>query len=424
MTIPKFFRIRQTFNRPRVANIEQATHGAMAQSGLSHRVKPGQSVAITVGSRGIANIASIIKAIVESLQVLNTKPFIVPAMGSHGGATAEGQTQLLQEIGITEKSMGCQIRSSMETVEVCQAVEGFPIHFDRHAFNADHVVVVNRIKPHTRFVGPVESGLMKMMLIGLGKHQGAIVYHRVIQNYTFDQIVRSVAKEVIERCRIVAGIAVLENGYEETARIVGMPASQIDSVEPQLLDEVRRLLPKLPFDHAELLIIDEIGKNISGTGMDTNIIGRKSNDKAAIGGELPRIHHIYVRSLSKQTQGNGSGIGIAEMCHERVLNQLDIQKTRINSITAGHISAASIPVSFNSDREAITTAIEMGGWGEAKNYPALWIPNTLKLEEIACSEYYLESAKRTSNLEILSPPQPLLWDANDDLLAMHPSHSD
>jgi hypothetical protein len=312
----------------------------------------------------------------------------------------------------------------METVEVCQAVEGFPIHFDSNAFNADHVLVVNRIKPHTRFVGPVESGLMKMMLIGLGKHQGAIVYHRVIQNYTFDQIVRSVAREVIQRCRIVAGIAILENGYEETAKIVGIPASQIDSAEPQLLDEVRRLLPKLPFDHAELLIIDEIGKNISGTGMDTNIIGRKSNDKAAINGELPRIHHIYVRSLSKQTQGNGSGIGIAEMCHERLLKQLDIQKTRINSITAGHISAASIPVSFNSDREALLTAIEMGGWGDAKNYPALWIPNTLKLEEIACSEYYLELAKRTPNLEVLSSPEPLQWDTSGDLIAMNPGHLD
>lgn len=423
-TIPNFFRVRQTFERPQVTDIPRSIQDAIEQSGLSKRVTPGQSVAITVGSRGIANIASITKSIVNSILAMQAKPFIVPAMGSHGGATAEGQTQVLAELGITQESMGCEIRSSMETVEVCQAVEGFPIHFDSNAFNADHVLVVNRIKPHTRFVGPVESGLMKMMLIGLGKHQGAIVYHRVIQNYTFDQIVRSVAREVIQRCRIVAGIAILENGYEETAKIVGIPASQIDSAEPQLLDEVRRLLPKLPFDHAELLIIDEIGKNISGTGMDTNIIGRKSNDKAAINGELPRIHHIYVRSLSKQTQGNGSGIGIAEMCHERVLKHLDIQKTRINSITAGHISAASIPVSFNSDREALLTAIEMGGWGDAKNYPALWIPNTLKLEEIACSEYYLELAKRTPNLEVLSSPEPLQWDTSGDLIAMNPGHLD
>jgi hypothetical protein len=423
-TIPNFFRVRQTFERPQVTDIPRSIQDAIEQSGLSKRVTPGQSVAITVGSRGIANIALITKSIVKSILALQAKPFIVPAMGSHGGATAEGQTQVLAELGITQESMGCEIRSSMKTVEVCQAVEGFPIHFDSNAFNADHVLVVNRIKPHTRFVGPVESGLMKMMLIGLGKHQGAIVYHRVIQNYTFDQIVRSVAREVIQRCRIVAGIAILENGYEETAKIVGMPASQIDSVEPQLLDEVRRLLPKLPFDHAELLIIDEIGKNISGTGMDTNVIGRKSNDRAAIGDELPRIHHIYVRSLSKQTQGNGSGIGIAEMCHERVLKQLDLQKTRINSITAGHISAAAIPASFNSDREALLTAIAMGGWGDAKNYPALWIPNTLKLEEIVCSEYYLELAQRTPNLEVLSAPEPLCWDTSGDLIARNPGHLD
>jgi len=416
MTIPNFFRVRQTFERPRVADIQRSTQEAIRQSGLPSRVQPGQSVAITVGSRGIANIALITKSIVEDLLLLKTKPFIVPAMGSHGGATAEGQTQVLAELGITTESMGCEIRSSMETVEVCQAIEGFPVHFDRHAFEADHVLVVNRIKPHTRFFGPVESGLMKMMLIGLGKHQGAVVYHRVIQNYTFDQIVRSVAREVIQRCRIVAGIAVVENGYEETARIVGMPALEIDSVEPQLLDEVRWLLPKLPFDHTELLIVDEIGKNISGTGMDTNVIGRKTNDRAAIGDEVPRIHHIYVRALSKQTQGNGSGIGIAEMCHQRVLEQIDLQKTRINSITAGHISAAAIPVSFDCDRSAITTAIAMGGWGDAIDYPALWIPNTLRLEEIACSEFYFESAKNDSQLEILSHPKPLLWDANGDLV--------
>jgi len=414
-TMPNFFRIRQVFDRPCVADVSLSTHAAVKASGLVNRVSRGQSVAVTVGSRGISNIAEITKSVVDAILAMRAIPFIVPAMGSHGGATAEGQRQVVHELGITPESMGCEIRSSMNTVEVCQAKEGFPVYIDRHAFEADHVVVVNRVKPHTRFFGPVESGLMKMMLIGLGKHDGALVYHRVIQNYSFDKIVRSVAREVIGRCRIAAGIAVIENGYEETARIVGIPASEIETVEPKLLEEVRHLLPRLPFDHAELLIIDEIGKNFSGTGMDTNVIGRKRNDRAAIGDELPKIHHIYVRSLSDQTLGNGSGIGIAEMCHDRVLSQIDLAKTRINSITASHISAAAIPVSFSNDRQAIETAIGMGGWGEERNYPAMWIPNTLQLEEILCSEFYFRSAMQRSNLEILSSPQPLQWSKGGDL---------
>jgi len=418
--IPHFFRVRQLFDRHCVADVRASSHLAIKQSGLGSRVQPGQSVAVTVGSRGISNIAQITKSVVEAILAMGAIPFIVPAMGSHGGATAQGQRQVVHELGITQESMGCEIRSSMDTVEIGKSNEGFPIYFDRHAFEADHVVVVNRIKPHTRFSGPVESGLMKMMLIGLGKHAGALVYHRVIQNYSFDQIVRSVAREVIGRCRIAAGIAILENAYEETARIVGIAASEIESIEPQLLNEVRRILPKLPFDHAELLIVDEIGKNISGAGMDTNVIGRKLNDRAAINGEVPRIHHIYVRSLSKQTQGNASGIGIAEMCHDRVLGQIDMVKTRINSITASHISAAAMPVSFSNDRQAIETAVRMGGWGDARNYPAMWISNTLRLDEVACSEIYYRAAQENKSLEILTSPEPLVWTGTGDLQQCRP----
>ncbi len=415
-TIPNFFRVRQHFARPRVSSIDAAVQTAVQQARLDAKIKAGQSVAISVGSRGIANIAEITKQLVHQIKKLSGQPFIVPAMGSHGGGTAEGQLRVLAKYGVTPEAIGCEIHSSMKTVQVCEAKEGFPVHFDAHAFSADHVLVVNRVKSHTRFFGSVESGLMKMMLIGLGKHAGALVYHRVIQNYTFDQIVRSVAREVIARCRIVGGIAILENGYEETADIVGIEPDSIETVEAQLLTRVRELLPRLPFDHAELLIIDAIGKNYSGSGMDTNVVGRKSNDRSAMEGEVPRIHHIYVRSLSEATEGNASGIGIAEICHRNVLEQIDFEKTRINCMTAGHVAAAMLPVDFPSDRAAIQAAIAMSGWGRSEDYPAMWISNTLHIEEVECSQVFWEQAAQMKSLEVIREPRPLPFDQNDDLI--------
>lgn len=414
--LPKLFKIRQKFDASSLPDLRQATRSAVAQTRLKDRIASGATVAVAVGSRGIVNLATIVHQVIHELQSLGAKPFIVPAMGSHGGGTAEGQKQVLESMGISNETMGCEIRSSMETVVVCQAREGFPVHFDQEAFKADHVVVVNRIKPHTRFFGPVESGLMKMLLIGLGKHQGAIVYHRVIQNYDFETIVRSVAEETISKCPIAAGIAILENGYEQTADIVGVPVEEILQVEPQLLLRAKSLLPKLPFDHAELLIVDEIGKNISGSGLDTNVVGRKRNDKAAIDGERPKIHHIYVRGLTETTHGNASGVGIAELIHRRLLSQIDVQKTRINCITAGHISAAAIPVAFDNDRDALKAAISMGGWGKPEDFPLMRIRNTLHLEEVWCSEFYWNEAQNRTDLEILASPMPFEFDDAGDLL--------
>jgi hypothetical protein len=341
-------------------------------------------------------------------------------MGSHGGATAEGQQRLIEGFGVTEQAMGCPIRSSMETVVVATADEGFPVHFDRHASQADHVLVVNRIKPHTRFTGAIESGLMKMMLIGLGKHQGALVYHRVIMNYSFDQIVRSVARKVIDRCRILGGIAILENAEEQTADIVGVPASEIEATEPRLLQQVKEWMPRLPFDHAELLIVDRIGKDLSGTGMDTNVIGRKANDHAAMGDETPKIHLIYVRGLTEATHGNATGIGIAELVHRRVLDRMDLESTRVNCATAGHITAAMIPLDFPDDRSALTMAMSQTGWGEPQDVPILWIPNTLQLSQVVCSEIYWRAARELSHVEILEEPGPLQWTSSGDLQDMFP----
>jgi hypothetical protein len=412
--LPRFFRLRQKFERPRVDDIEGRVQDELRR--VCRQNLQNQSVAITAGSRGIANIARITRACVDFCHEHQAKPFIVPAMGSHGGATAEGQREVLKTLGITEETMGCPIRSSMEVDQICQAAEGFPVFFDRNALNADLVLVVNRIKPHTRFAGDIESGLMKMMLIGLGKQKGAEVYHRVIQNYSFDRIVRSVAKEVINRCGVLAGLAVLENAYEETADLQGVTPHEIETREAELLRSVKGWMPKLPFDKADLLIIDRIGKNISGTGMDTNVIGRKFNDHAAIDGDAPSIHHIYVRGLTPETHGNASGIGLAELCHRRVIEDLDVHATRMNCITAGHITGAMLPVDFESDMKAITTACQMSGYKVAEDIQAMWIPDTLHLEQVACSEGFYSDAKERG-FEILESPRPLQFDASGDLEA-------
>lgn len=414
--LPRFFRVRQKFPRPKIANLDRAVHDQLRLCGVNQRVAANQVVAITAGSRGIANIAAIIRSCADFVKSISAVPIIVPAMGSHGGATAQGQLGVLASYGITEATMGCEIRSSMEVVEVTRAAEGFPIYFDKHAFDADHVLVVNRVKPHTRFTGPIESGLMKMMLIGLGKQRGAEIYHRAIMNYSFDQIVRLVARTVIERCNVVGGLAILENGYEETSDVVGLAPGEIELREPELLNRVKQWSPRLPFDYAEVLILNELGKNISGAGMDTNVVGRKYNDHAATGDEKPRIQNIYVRSLTEATHGNASGIGLAEFCHRRVVEEYDATITRMNCVTAGHTTGAMLPLDYPTDHEALKTVFGLAGLYSTEKVPAMWIQNTLHIAEVECSEGLWDAARENSEIEILSDPAPLEFDSTLDLV--------
>jgi hypothetical protein len=311
---PPIFRLRQRFEGPQVSDVSGAVQLQLARLELGQKVRPGESVAITAGSRGIANIAAITRAIVEHLKGLGAKPFVVPAMGSHGGGTAEGQRQLIESYGITEEFLGCPIRSGMETVVVGRAAEGFPIHFDRHAFQADHVVVCNRVKPHTAFCGPIESGLMKMLLIGLGNCEGTKIYHRAIQDFSFQQIIRSVAGELLARCHILAGVAIVENACDQTALIEAVEPARFEERERQLLVIAREWLPRLPFREVDVLVVDRIGKDVSGTGLDGNVVGRKFNDHRAVEGESPRVKRICLRGLTRQTHGNAIGIGMAEFC--------------------------------------------------------------------------------------------------------------
>ncbi|MGY8768513.1 MAG: nickel pincer cofactor-dependent isomerase, group 22 [Pirellulales bacterium] len=410
MKFPKLFRLCQTFPRPTVEDIPAQVDRELTQLNLSEKIQPGQSVAVTGGSRGIANIAVILKAVIQHLQGLGAEPFIVPAMGSHGGGTAEGQRDVLRYYGITEEFCECEIRASMETVVVCQSVEGFPVHFDKHAFEADHVLVCGRVKAHTDFIGEIQSGLMKMMLIGLGKHNGAKVYHKAIMDYDFSQIVRSVANEVLDKCNILCGLGIIENGYDETAQITAVAASEIEEREKELLRTANSLLPKLPFDEADILIVDEIGKNISGAGMDTNIIGRKFNDHKATGDETPRITRILVRGLTEETHGNATGIGIAEFCLTRVVEGTDREVTNINCVTSGHTTAGMVPIYYETDKEMIEAALQTIGLREPEDARIMWISHTLEIDQVVCSAAYYEQTKLCDQLKLTSELTEMSFD--------------
>ena len=412
---PEIFRIRQKFDRPVVEDIPSEVASELSRLNLDTTIQPGQSVAITAGSRGIANIHIIIKSIVDHLKGLGAEPFVVPAMGSHGGATAEGQQGIVEGYGITEDYVGCPIRSSMETVIVCDAKEGFPVHFDKNAYGADHVVVCGRVKPHTTFVGDIESGLMKMMLIGLGKYEGAKTYHRAIKDHSFGQIVRSVAKEVLSKCRIVAGLAIVENGYDETARITAVGPNEFEEREKELLVLAKQWMPRLPFKQADLLVVDQIGKNISGSGMDSNVVGRKFLEHRAGDDEWPKVRTIFLRGLTEETHGNATGIGMAEFALTRAVDAMDVAITRRNCITGGSPTGAMIPLHYQTDKEVLEATLPEMGLTAVPDTKVMWIHNTLEVSELECSVAYLNEARQSNEIEILSEPRPLPLDNNGNL---------
>jgi len=416
VSFPKLFRVRQRFQGPRLDDVVAKVHGELTSLDLSQQIVPGQRVAIAAGSRGIANITVIVKATVDYVKQLGAQPFIVPAMGSHGGATAEGQLGVLETYGITEDSCGCPILASMDTHVVCKSDEGFDVHFDRHAFAADHVIVCGRVKLHTTFQGEIQSGLMKMLLIGLGKHRGARIYHRAFRDFSFDQIARSVSSTVIKQCRVVAGVAILENGYEQTARIEAVRPEHFSIREPELLKLSSQWIARLPFDTADVLIVDQIGKNISGTGLDTNVVGRKTNLNAAHEHESPKIKKIVVRGLTPETHGNATGIGVADLTTQKVVDQIDQQATRVNCITSGRTEVGMLPLSYPTEREAIETALSITGLRPSTEARLIRIANTLELEEMICSEAYLSEVRERPELEIVSDVYTMVFNEEGELI--------
>ncbi|MEP3481812.1 MAG: lactate racemase domain-containing protein [Fuerstiella sp.] len=406
LQFPDMLLVQQTFDCQTIDDVVQETAKQLDGSGLAALIHPGDTVAITAGSRGICQLPVILKEVVDFFRRQQAKPLIVPAMGSHGGATVEGQLQVLSKLGITPESVGAEIRATMDTVVVAETESGIPVHFDAIAAQADHVFVVNRIKPHTRFTGPIESGLHKMLLIGLGKHAGATIYHQAINDYRFEQILSSVAGEVIRGCRVLGGLAIVENGLDQTALIQAVGANEFAAMEPKLLDKAKQWLPTLPFPDVDLLIVDRIGKNISGTGMDANVIGRKFNDHAGTADDIAHCKRIFVRSLTEETEGNACGIGLAEFTTSACVEQVDHEKTNTNVVTASHPEAGMIPLTYPSDERAITAALKTVGTVAAENAKVIQISDTLHLSTVRMSKAYFERIQSAKHLSILQEAQP------------------
>jgi hypothetical protein len=416
MLYPKVLRIRQQFERPHIDKVPQAVRSALEQLDLGRMIRPGQTVALTAGSRGIANIPLVLRSVATFLKDLGAHPFLVPAMGSHGEGTAEGQRKVLESYGITEEFVGAPIRASMDVVPLGTTSEGFPVVLDRHASEADHIGVVARIKPHTGYHGPIESGLLKMMMIGLGKHAGALAYHRVLLEYPFDQVVRSVSRTVRAHAPIAFGLGLVENAYEDTAHIEAVRPEAFEEREEQMLLLAKRWLARLPLRNADLLIVDEIGKDISGSGMDTNIIGRKRAFRTAPAPEgQPEMRHIFVRGLSARTHGNAAGIGNADFTTTRLIQSMNYRATVINCLTAGYPEGANLPVHFETDREVLDAAFAIIGTRQAQDARMLRIRNTLHLEEVEISESCLSEPSKATTFSVMGPTTALRFDAQGNL---------
>jgi hypothetical protein len=403
MTLPKMYRIRQKLDPPVVGDVAAAVRAEIGRLGLRSRLKPGGRVAVTGGSRGVANIATILRATCDALKDLGAKPFIVPAMGSHGGATAEGQIQVLARYGVTPESMGVPILSSMETVEIGRMSWGLPVLMDRHAYEADHIVLINRVKPHTNFRCHVESGLMKMLVIGLGKHHGALLAHRAAVDIGLDRMVPEVGRFSLSKLPILFGLGTVENARHQTAVVRAMLPEELEQIEAQMLQEAWRLLGRIPFDFLHLLIVDEMGKEISGTGMDPNVIGRMyffPNDEP----KSPRYIRILVRDLTAKTAGNAVGMGLADFATRCLVNKVNFHYTYTNSLTGLSPMRSKLPIIFETDREAIEGALRTIGLTEPPDAKVARIRNTLALEYLQVSEALIPEIRERSDLEILDGP--------------------
>jgi hypothetical protein len=414
MAFPRMVRVRQTFPRPRVADIPLSV--AEALSAAATPIKRGDTVAVGAGSRGIANIAVIVGAAVRWLQDLGARPFVFPAMGSHGGGTPEGQLSVLEHYGITAATMGCPVRATMEVVQAGEAL-GLPVWLDRYAAEADWIGLVNRIKPHTDFKGTIESGLFKMMTIGCGKYQGAIQYHRANIRHGYETVITAVGREMLAKARIGFGLGVVENGYDETAHIEAFNAADLEAGERRLLKDAREWMARLPFSPLDVLIVEEIGKNISGSGMDTNVIGRPSNPHEPFPAD-PKILWIVALDLTEESYGNATGIGNADFAARRLVDKIDMKPTLINCITACAPNGAKVPATYETDREAIETALGCIGLTPPEHARVIRIRSTLMLGELEVSEALLAEVATRETLTPLGAPMPLPFDAAGNLIRL------
>ncbi|MEK3721539.1 lactate racemase domain-containing protein [Paenibacillus sp. FSL H8-0034] len=410
MLLPKFVKVKQHFNGPKIDDIEAEISKQMEAIRLSDKVKPGMKVAITAGSRGIANIALIIKNVVNELKKLGVEPRIIPTMGSHGGATAEGQIEVLEGLGVTEDYCGAPILSSMEVTQIGETPAGLAVYADNHILVSDAVIVIARIKVHTDFKSSqwIESGIVKMAAIGIGKHKQALLLHSYGIHGIRD-LMPAVGQVTLDKLNVLFGLGIVENAFDQTDIIEAIEAKQIVEREQALLKISKSMMPKLPVDDIDVLFVDEIGKNYSGTGMDTNIIGRMR----ILGEEeldSPRIKYIVASDLSEPSHGNALGMGLADLTTKRFFDKIDMKKTNENVITSSFIMRGMIPMVIDNDREALHVALRCN-WGiESSQARIVRVPNTLHLKYIYVSEVLVPEIQKLSHIEILGQPEPLQFD--------------
>lgn len=410
--LPRFVRIRQQFPSDHIApeEVRDAIYWQLSRPQIAETIRPGMSVCITCGSRGIDNIVAITRAVVEFCKEREAIPFVIPAMGSHGGATDQGQLEVLHSFGITEESLGCPIRSSMQTALIGTTEDGRPVHIDHYAAAADGIILINRIKPHTSFRGPYESGLMKMMAIGLAKQKGAEACHA--EGFTqMHHMVPLFGKAILKHAPIAFGLGILENAFDKTAQIHTLTPAEIIDREPELLREAARLMPSLGFTECDVLVVDEIGKNISGCGMDPNITGVFATPGMSGGINAQRR---CILSLTPQTHGNGYGMGAADAITRRLFDELDLDMIYPNSITSTSLGFSKIPMIMPSDQAAIQLCLRTCNRIDRENPRIIRIKNTLSLTVFEISEAMIPELKE--NMQVLTAPYALSFDDQGNLL--------
>lgn len=410
----KIIKIEQKFNDSKIDNIPQTICDEFKRIQFEKLIKPGMNIGITVGSRGIDNIQIIIKSLIEEIKKREGIPFIINAMGSHGGATAKGQIEILASYGITEESMGVPIRATMDVVEIGQLKNGLPVYFNKIAYQADGIITVNRIKVHTAFKSKIESGLLKMLSVGLGNHEGAQLVHSMgvegLRDFMYEA-----AKIILDKIPIIAGLGILENSYDETYKIVACESKDIEKVEAKLLKECKELLPKLPVNDVDVLYIQEIGKNISGTGMDTNVVGGvKDYDPAEY--QPPKITRILAGDLTFETHGNALGVGLAHLITKRLYNKIDFEITKKNTITATFLDRSRIPIVVENDKEAFGVALRTAWILPGSDPRIIIIKNTLRMDEMFVSKSIWEEIKNKKNIKAIGEIEELTFNEKGNLI--------
>jgi hypothetical protein len=412
------FAVRQRFPKSPPVDVRATLQQEFAK--IKSWPKAGARIAVAVGSRGITNLEQIVACVLDQLQSAGFKPFIVPAMGSHGGATPEGQSAILAGYGVSEVRLGVPIHAGMEVERLGATPDEVDVFFSAEAFRSDGVVVINRVKPHTDFSSDsLGSGLLKMLVVGLGKRIGAANFHLSSARFGYEHVLRTISHVTLRRASVLCGVAIVENQFHETSALAVVAPDQFEAREKELFIESKRLMPKLPFDDIDLLIVDRIGKNISGAGMDPNITGRWVHGYSSMLGQTnqtgPVVRRLFVRDLTPETHGNAIGVGLADFTTTRLVRSMDAEVTYVNSLTSLTPNTAKIPVHFETDREAIHRALDSVALSDSRQAKIIRIADTLSLETVELSEAFAEPARERSDLEPASALKEMAFGQDGNL---------